>query len=75
MKILNYTQFLKEDNPILFTGQSDVGNTSSHDNIFVPGQTSVIKRKIKGKKVKTPSRAVIQPPMSNPQSYVNRLLQ
>jgi len=73
MKILNYTQFLKEDNPILFTGQSGVGNTSSRENIFVPGQTSVIKRK--GKKVKTPSSAVTQPPMSNPQSYVNRLLQ
>lgn len=75
MKLLNYTQFINEDNRILFTGQSDVGNTSSKENIFVPAQRSVIKRKIKGKKVKMPSNTVTQPPLSNPDSYVNRLLQ
>ena len=75
MKLLNYTQFLNEDNHILFTGQGNVDNTSTKDNIFTPGQNMSVKKKIKGKKVKLPLSSVTQPPLTIAKSYVNRLLQ
>jgi hypothetical protein len=75
MKFQNFSEFVKEGLGILNTGTSGVGNVSTHDNIstFTPKQR--LKRKIKGSKVNTLAQSDMQPPITDPGSYVNRLLQ
>lgn len=71
MKLLNFTQFVSEGLGILNTGTDGVGNVSTHDNIF----TVTVKRVPNKKKKKYPLQADVQPPLTDPTSYVNNLLQ
>jgi hypothetical protein len=73
MKILNFEQFIKEDNAILFSGQDSVGNTSTKDNISTVSMKG--DSKTKKKKIKLPQGVYTQPPLEIPQSFVNRMLQ
>jgi hypothetical protein len=75
MKLLNFSQFLKEDNPILFSGQGGQGNISSKENIFSPTLNLPTFKKNRGKKYKIPQGAITQPPTDNADQHVNRLLQ
>jgi hypothetical protein len=75
MKLLNFSQFVNEDNAILNTGTDSLGNVSTRDNIYTFTQQRKLKRKVKGSKYSEPMSSVTQPPMPDAASYVNRLLQ
>ena len=75
MKLLNFTQFVSEGLGILNTGSDGIGNVSTHDNIFTFTPKQILKRKIKGSKANTLAQSVTQPPLTDPASYVNNLLQ
>jgi hypothetical protein len=75
MKLLNFTQFVSEGLGILNTGSDGIGNVSTHDNIFTFTPKQILKRKIKGSKTNTLAQSVTQPPLTDPTSYVNNLLQ
>lgn len=75
MKLLSFTQFVSEGLGILNTGTEGVGNISKSDNIFPMTPKRRLKRRIKGSNVDVLSSSDTQPPLANPSSYVNRLLQ
>lgn len=75
MKLLNFSQFVNEDNAILNTGTSGLGNVSTKDNIFTVTPQRKLKRKSKGSKYEEPMSSVTQPPLTDAPAYVNRLLQ
>jgi hypothetical protein len=75
MRLLSFNQFISEGANILNTGTEGIGNVSTHDNIFTVTPKRILKRKIKGSKVNTVAQSVTQPPLTDPSSYVNNLLQ
>ncbi len=75
MKLLNFSQFVSEGLGILNTGTEGVGNVSTHDNIFTFTPKRRLKRRIKGSNIDSLAQSDTQPPLANPDSYVNRLLQ
>jgi hypothetical protein len=75
MRLLSFNQFVAEGANILNTGTDGIGNVSTHDNIFTVTPKRILKRKIKGSKANIPQQAVTQPPLTDPGSYVNNLLQ
>ena len=75
MRLLNFTQFVAEGLGILNTGSDGIGNVSTHDNIFTVTPKRILKRKIKGSKANIPAQSDTQPPLTDPTSYVNNLLQ
>lgn len=75
MKFLNFSEFVKEGLGILNTGTDGIGNVSTHDNIFTVTPRMKTKRKIKGSKIDNLAQSDMQPPLTDPSAYVNRLLQ
>jgi hypothetical protein len=75
MKLLSFSQFVNEGLGILNTGTEGVGNVSKNDNIFPMTPKRRLKRRIKGSNADILSSSDTQPPLANPGSYVNRLLQ
>lgn len=75
MRLLNFTEFIIEGTNILNTGTEGIGNVSTKDNIFTVTPKRILKRKIKGSKANIPAQSDMQPPLTDPGSYVNNLLQ
>jgi hypothetical protein len=75
MRLLNFNQFITEGTGILNTGTEDIGNVGTRDNIFSVTPRRMLKRKIKGSKATISSQSDTQPPLTDPGSYVNNLLQ
>jgi hypothetical protein len=75
MKLLNFTEFVNEGTGILNTSTSGIGNVGTSDNITTFTPRLRTKRKIKGSKANVMAQADMQPPLIDPMSYVNTLLQ